>query len=123
MKLPLFLVPAYLLGGLLVLNSAVAQEFRIADITVDQGRSSVSFQSKISAYYVLYRGGTLESISTPIGTRLGTGGILQMSDPQRHPNGSFYRVQEVPRDQGMKRDDNPTVPDVEGQFMATKRHA
>ena len=75
-----------------------AQDFRITSVSLDaQGRAQVGHAADDQSYYVLYRGGAVDAVNTPVDLALGVAGTGQLLDPAPVTGRSavFYRVRSI----------------------------
>lgn len=71
-----------------------AADFQISDLTVENGRLSLTYTRSVSGMYRLLQGGTVNDISNPIATNIPAGelGVFSVSLPDP-PAAAFYRVE------------------------------
>src|SRR5688500_675353 len=71
-----------------------AADFQISDLTVENGRLSLTYTRSLSGMYRLLQGATVNDIGTPIATNIPAAGlgVFSVSLPD-FPAASFYRVE------------------------------
>jgi hypothetical protein len=91
-------------------NCIRAADFQISDLTVENGRISLTYRSSQSGMYRLLQGATVNDIGTPIATNIPAGelGVFSVSLPD-FPAASFYRVELVADRVDTDRDGVPDV--------------
>src|SRR6185369_2777726 len=103
-------------AGVLVLTLCVlelcAQEFRITDVRLnDEGQLTVTHQSALNYYYLLYQGPSPTNITQVAAIAIGQDGSGQLTDPARADGASYYLVRQVPQAQSLDVDGDG-LPDV-----------
>ena len=103
-------------AGVLVLTLCVfelcAQEFRITAVRLnDEGQLTVTHQSALNYYYLLYQGPSPTNITQVAAMALGQAGSGQLTDPARADGASYYLVRQVPQAQSLDVDGDG-LPDV-----------
>ena len=73
-----------------------AQDFRVTNITrYEDGSVFIEHMSRPDRYYLLFRGSTPGTLTTPANAALGVDGLGELYDTSAHAQ-RFYRVLEVP---------------------------
>src|SRR6187549_3305574 len=91
-----------------------AQDLRIIDSNLSsEDQFLVTHSSATSFYYILYRGTTVQTISTPVDLALGEEGTGQLIDPSSSKSApqAYYLVRQVPLSQSLDLDGDG-LPDV-----------
>src|SRR5438093_1777198 len=79
------------------LTLLTAQEFRLTSIQRTlEGKVSLQFPSDPNFYYVLFRGETVTTITTPVAMSLGVAGQGVLVEAAKAGSGAFYRARTVP---------------------------
>ncbi|MBI2927228.1 MAG: RHS repeat protein, partial [Verrucomicrobia bacterium] len=90
------------MASLAAVAASCGQGFRITQVDLSQeGRFETTFDAVSSAYYLLYRGASVERIDRPVDMALGVepSGRLADSTPVLGQSAAFYRVVQIPVDQ------------------------